>query len=118
MRISCNRARLASTHSLEIDTINNIYSISRLLECKHNSRLFYFHLGICEKGGLTYENGEKLEDGCDSVCTCMNGKMDCTARCTGPFFKKGKKIDDPLCTAKTAEDPCCSVLVCAGDTGD
>lgn len=72
--------------------------------------------GICEKGGLTYENGEKLESGCDSICTCMNGRMDCTERCTGPFIRRGKKINDPLCTVKDAEDPCCSVLVCAGDT--
>lgn len=74
-------------------------------------------VGICEKGGLTYENGEKLESGCDSVCTCMNGKMDCAERCTGSFFKKGKRIEDPLCTAKDSDDPCCSVLVCAADTG-
>ncbi|XP_074036890.1 stranded at second isoform X1 [Leptinotarsa decemlineata] len=72
--------------------------------------------GLCEKGGLTYENGEKLENGCDSVCTCKNGNMDCDERCPKPFFRKGKKIDDPLCSAKATEDPCCSVLVCAGDT--
>lgn len=75
-------------------------------------------LGICEKGGLTYENGEKLESGCDSICTCMNGKMDCVDRCTGPFFKRGKRIEDPLCSAKDAEDPCCSMLICAADTGN
>ncbi|RZC41146.1 epidermal cell surface receptor, partial [Asbolus verrucosus] len=72
--------------------------------------------GICEKGGLTYENGEKLENGCDSVCTCVDGKMDCTDRCAGPYFRKGKKIEDPLCTAKEVDDPCCSILVCTADT--
>ncbi|KAJ8985950.1 hypothetical protein NQ317_010708 [Molorchus minor] len=72
--------------------------------------------GICEKGGLTYENGEKLEVGCESVCTCRNGKMDCIDRCATPFFRKGKKIDDPLCMAKDTADNCCSILVCHGDT--
>ncbi|XP_066148430.1 putative epidermal cell surface receptor isoform X2 [Euwallacea fornicatus] len=72
--------------------------------------------GFCLQGGLTYENGEKLELGCDSVCTCSNGKMNCTDRCTGSFFKKGKHIDDPLCIEKGVADPCCAIMVCAGDT--
>lgn len=42
--------------------------------------------------------------------------MDCEDRCTGPYFRKGKKIEDPLCTAKDVEDPCCSILVCSSDT--
>ncbi|KAL1501149.1 hypothetical protein ABEB36_006533 [Hypothenemus hampei] len=72
---------------------------------------------ICEKGGLTYENGEKLEIGCDSICTCRNGKMQCEDRCRGAYFRKGKHIDDPLCSEKAVpEDPCCSIMVCAGDT--
>ncbi|CAH1116582.1 unnamed protein product [Phaedon cochleariae] len=73
-------------------------------------------MGICEKGGLTYENGEKLENGCESVCTCNHGKMDCTERCSQPFFRTGKKIEDPLCSAHATEDPCCSILACASDT--
>ncbi|KAJ8960312.1 hypothetical protein NQ318_004038 [Aromia moschata] len=96
-------------HEDEFDVVK-----SKILAPKfqlHNSTL-----GICEKGGLTYENGEKLELGCDSVCTCRNGKMDCAERCASPFFRKGKKIEDPLCSAKEADDPCCSVLVCTGDT--
>lgn len=79
---------------------------------------FFLLTGVCEKGGLTYENGEKLELGCESVCTCRDGKMDCMDRCLGPYFRRGKKIDDPLCSAKEVEDPCCSILVCAGDTGN
>lgn len=75
-------------------------------------------LGHCEKGGLTYDNGQKLEIGCESVCTCRNGTMDCEERCKTPFFRSGKKIDDPLCSAKIADDHCCSIMVCAGDTGD
>lgn len=74
-------------------------------------------LGVCEKSGLTYENGEKLAKDCDSVCTCKNGLMDCEERCAKPFFRKGKLIDDPLCSAKDTDDPCCSIMVCAGDTG-
>lgn len=73
-------------------------------------------MGICVKGGLTYSNGEKIEDGCETVCTCMNGNMECSDRCVGPYFRRGKKIDDPLCTEKPVEDPCCSILVCAADT--
>lgn len=58
-----------------------------------------------------------MENGCDSVCTCLNGKMECGERCTGVFIEKGKKIEDPLCTTRPAEDdPCCSVMVCAADT--
>lgn len=72
--------------------------------------------GSCEKGGRTYKNGEKIETGCDSVCTCQDGKIDCRDRCTGPLFRKGKKIDDPLCHVKDSDDPCCSVMVCADDT--
>ncbi|CAH0551231.1 unnamed protein product [Brassicogethes aeneus] len=66
----------------------------------------------CEKGGLTYEHGETLENDCDSVCKCQNGKMNCTDRCTSPFIKKDKKIDDSTCSAKEADDPCCATLVC------
>lgn len=73
--------------------------------------------GICITGGLTYSHGEKIEDGCESVCTCMNGKMQCQERCTVPFFRRGKKIEDPLCSEKAVEDPCCSILVCEADTG-
>ncbi|XP_019877243.2 putative epidermal cell surface receptor isoform X2 [Aethina tumida] len=73
-------------------------------------------IGVCEQGGLTYENGEKIENDCDSICTCVNGRMDCADRCSGPLFRKGKKIDDPLCSAKESDDPCCSVMVCAHDT--
>lgn len=73
-------------------------------------------VGICVKGGLTYSNGERIEDDCESVCVCMNGKMECKPRCMTPFVKRGKAIQDPLCVAKPAEDICCSVLVCEADT--
>lgn len=79
--------------------------------------MFCFSGNTCVVGGLTYENGVKIEHDCDSVCTCVNGKMNCTDRCAGPFFRKGKKVDDPLCEPKDTEDPCCSILVCAADTG-
>lgn len=69
------------------------------------------------KGGLTYNNGEKIEDGCDTVCTCMNGKMDCVDRCSKPLVKKGKALKDPMCHEKPTDDPCCSTLVCTIDTG-
>ncbi|XP_018322461.1 putative epidermal cell surface receptor isoform X2 [Agrilus planipennis] len=72
-------------------------------------------LGICMLGGLTYENGEKLEHACDSVCTCANGKMDCVDRCVHPYVKKGSKPTDPLCTEKSSDDPCCSTWFCASD---
>ncbi|CAH1991631.1 unnamed protein product [Acanthoscelides obtectus] len=70
--------------------------------------------GICEKGGLTYENGEKLEIGCDSICTCEHGKMDCKDRCTKPYVRKGtKKYLDSFCSVKDVEDQCCQILICA-----
>lgn len=80
--------------------------------------MFTMFLGICEKGGLTYDNGEKLENGCDSVCVCRDGRMECGDRCTGALFKKGKRIEDPLCRAKDSDDPCCSIMICAADTGN
>lgn len=72
--------------------------------------------GICEKGGLTYENGEKLEFDCDSICTCVNGVMDCKDRCIQPKIKKGFRSTDALCHEKATDDSCCSVLVCVTDT--
>ncbi|XP_044265638.1 putative epidermal cell surface receptor isoform X3 [Tribolium madens] len=74
------------------------------------------NITICSKGGLTYEEGEKLEIGCESVCTCRNGKMQCEDRCLKPMVRKGKKIEDPLCIEKDTEDKCCAVLVCTADT--
>ncbi|XP_056635331.1 putative epidermal cell surface receptor isoform X2 [Diorhabda sublineata] len=71
---------------------------------------------FCTKGGLTYANGDKIENECESICTCTNGTMQCKDRCQSPLFRKGKKIDDPLCFAQPTEDMCCSILVCAGDT--
>ncbi|XP_065166990.1 putative epidermal cell surface receptor isoform X2 [Atheta coriaria] len=72
--------------------------------------------GQCEKGGLTYDNGEKLEVDCDLVCTCENGTMDCVDRCSGPYIRKGKKISDPFCREAPSDDQCCSVLQCTSDT--
>lgn len=43
--------------------------------------------------------------------------MDCEERCAKPFFRKGKQIEDPLCSAKDVDDPCCAIMICAGDTG-
>ncbi|XP_018569451.1 putative epidermal cell surface receptor [Anoplophora glabripennis] len=95
--------------NLDVDSLD-----SKILAPKN--QIHNFSLSVCEKGGLTYENGEELELGCESVCTCRDGKMDCKDRCSGPYFRRGKKIDDPLCSAKEVYDPCCSILVCAGDT--
>lgn len=56
--------------------------------------------GQCEKGGLTYDNGEKLEVDCDLVCTCENGTMDCVDRCSGPYIRKGTLLTTNYCCEK------------------
>ncbi|XP_031340198.1 putative epidermal cell surface receptor isoform X2 [Photinus pyralis] len=70
---------------------------------------------FCTLNGLTYDNGEKLENGCDSICTCTNGKMSCTGRCLTPLVKKGAKENDPMCVEKPVDDPCCASLMCDKD---
>ncbi|KAK9687410.1 hypothetical protein QE152_g36293 [Popillia japonica] len=69
--------------------------------------------GSCQSGVMTYTNGEKVYVDCDSICTCTDGKMDCTDRCPNPFVKRGRKIEDPLCTQHPVEDICCATLVCS-----
>ncbi|KAK4885060.1 hypothetical protein RN001_001331 [Aquatica leii] len=68
-------------------------------------------VSFCNLNGLTYDHGEKLESGCDSICHCLNGTMNCTDRCLKPFFKKGQKISEK-CVEQDTEDPCCSTVVC------
>uniref|UniRef100_A0A1B0D4W7 Epidermal cell surface receptor n=1 Tax=Phlebotomus papatasi TaxID=29031 RepID=A0A1B0D4W7_PHLPP len=52
--------------------------------------------------------------GCDERCICReNGKWDCSPRCSGVFFKRGKILDDPHCHEKPAADECCAVMVCS-----
>lgn len=44
--------------------------------------------------------------------------MDCVERCSAPYFRKGKQLDDPLCKEKDVDDDkCCAIMVCAADTG-
>ncbi|KAF5273135.1 hypothetical protein FQA39_LY07625 [Lamprigera yunnana] len=71
---------------------------------------------FCNLNGLTYEHGEKLESGCDSICTCLNGAMNCTERCLKPFIKKGVETNNTLCIEEETEDPCCSTLTCDAKT--
>ncbi|XP_044744225.1 putative epidermal cell surface receptor [Coccinella septempunctata] len=70
--------------------------------------------GSCSKGGFTYHDGERVETDCDTVCICNKGVMNCRDRCEQPLFRRGKKIDDPMCQEKQTDDPCCGILVCAG----
>lgn len=56
---------------------------------------------------------ESYNKECDEVCTCQKeGIWECEQRCSGVFFKRGKKLDDPLCTEKPATDECCAVMIC------
>ncbi|KAK5647810.1 hypothetical protein RI129_002702 [Pyrocoelia pectoralis] len=70
---------------------------------------------FCTLNGLTYDHGEKLENGCDSICTCSHGKMNCSDRCLKPLIKKGGIVEDPSCIEYPNEDPCCTSLVCGKD---
>ncbi|EFA07109.1 putative epidermal cell surface receptor isoform X1 [Tribolium castaneum] len=83
---------------------------------EEHDKITAHNVTVCSKGGLTYEEGEKLEIGCESTCTCRNGKMQCEDRCVKPMVRKGKKIEDPLCIEKDTDDECCAVLVCTADT--
>ncbi|XP_045483153.1 putative epidermal cell surface receptor isoform X2 [Harmonia axyridis] len=69
--------------------------------------------GSCTKGGFTYHDGERVETDCDTVCTCDKGVMNCRDRCQEPLFRRGRKINDPMCQEKSTDDPCCGILVCA-----
>ncbi|KAK9878490.1 hypothetical protein WA026_022385 [Henosepilachna vigintioctopunctata] len=84
---------------------------------KLTSSVMSTHNATCTKGGFTYQEGEKLETDCDSVCICSNGNMDCMDRCRKPFIRRGKNLDDPLCKEKLTDDPCCATLICA-DTAE
>lgn len=56
-----------------------------------------------------------MDRGCDERCTCAEGgHWLCLPRCTGPFIRRDKAIDDPNCHAKPAKgDDCCAVMVCS-----
>lgn len=59
------------------------------------------------------QDGDEMEKGCEERCLCKMGEWHCDARCNGPFFKRGKKFDDPTCTEKPdPNDECCAVMVC------
>lgn len=44
--------------------------------------------------------------------------MNCVERCSTPYIRKGKVLDDPMCTETNVDDPCCAILTCATDTGN
>lgn len=56
--------------------------------------------------------GQIINHGCDEVCNCQNGQLQCWPRCTGPLVKSSLGSQDPHCHLK-AEDECCSTLICS-----
>nr|XP_014276845.2 putative epidermal cell surface receptor isoform X1 [Halyomorpha halys] len=56
--------------------------------------------------------GETKEHGCDEVCKCNNGRMECRPRCTGPLVRSTLPSPDPNCFLKQ-ENECCSKLICS-----
>jgi hypothetical protein len=69
--------------------------------------------------GSSCVQGQKFDRGCSESCDCgIDGKAICRPRCSMPFFRRGARINDPACIEKTADDPCCSLLVCTQDTGN
>lgn len=68
--------------------------------------------------GKVYVEGQRFSKACDQVCTCAQGKVTCTPRCSAPFFRRGSARSDPLCVEKDSDDPCCVLLVCSHDSGE
>lgn len=68
--------------------------------------------------GKLYVEGQRFSKACDQVCTCAQGKITCTPRCSAPLFRRGSARADPLCVEKDSDDPCCVLLVCSSDTGE
>lgn len=58
--------------------------------------------------------GEIIDKNCDERCTCNEGAAwICAPRCTKQYFKRGKKIDDPLCREiPSPDDECCAYMIC------
>ncbi|KAK9497345.1 hypothetical protein O3M35_004679 [Rhynocoris fuscipes] len=66
-----------------------------------------------EDGDTACEDGKVIEKGCEEICTCHNGRLDCKPRCIGPLLRTTMSPPDPDCTYKSTEDKCCSLLVCS-----
>ncbi|CAH1393102.1 unnamed protein product [Nezara viridula] len=56
--------------------------------------------------------GETKEHGCDEICQCNNGRMECRPRCTGPLVRSTLSSPDPNCFLKQ-ENECCSKMICS-----
>ncbi|XP_055685894.1 putative epidermal cell surface receptor isoform X1 [Lutzomyia longipalpis] len=68
---------------------------------------------VCMFEGQSFKLHDVSDRGCDERCICRDGgKWDCSPRCSGIFFKRGKVLDDPRCHEKGAADECCAVMVC------
>lgn len=74
---------------------------------------------MCIYENHTYSVGEKIIRDCKDKCICSeNGITDCQPLCVFPYVRAGKHIEDPLCQEKLiTEDSCCSLIVCATDSG-
>ncbi|XP_059621360.1 putative epidermal cell surface receptor [Phlebotomus argentipes] len=71
----------------------------------------------CMHEGQRFKLHDVSDRGCDERCICRaNGKWECSPRCSGVFFKRGKVLDDPHCHEKPAADECCAVMVCSEST--
>ncbi|GAB0088666.1 Putative epidermal cell surface receptor [Sergentomyia squamirostris] len=79
-------------------------------EVKHSAPI----TSVCMNEGKSFKLHDVNDRGCDERCICReNGKWDCSPRCSGIFYKRGKILEDPLCHEKPAVDECCAVMVCS-----
>ncbi|XP_073999447.1 stranded at second transmembrane protein isoform X2 [Rhodnius prolixus] len=64
------------------------------------------------------KEGSTIERGCEEVCSCVKGKLDCKPRCTGALVRPMMTPVDPHCIYRPTEDKCCSTLVCSNTDND
>ena len=64
---------------------------------------------VCSREGKTYSINERIEIGCEEICTCHeSGEMKCTPRCP----KMNMTNSDHCVTVKDSKDSCCEVQLC------
>ncbi|XP_037041377.1 putative epidermal cell surface receptor isoform X3 [Bradysia coprophila] len=63
----------------------------------------------CLHNGKTYKPNDRIEDGCDLLCTCeQNGNISCTPRCP----KMNQTTSEKCVKVKDPKDVCCEIELC------
>lgn len=66
--------------------------------------------GYCVYNGNNYAVNEKIEDGCETICTCMDktGRIECEPRCS----KMNHTTSEQCVTVADPNDVCCQIELC------